>query len=330
MPLVNKQQFLNKPFSIWVNGPEKSGKTRLAVGFPKVFAVTFDPSGLDLLLEPENVHLLDNLIYHCPMNGKPLQQVFQFDEEAGEQGIYPAIALAKQLAKEGKIKTFLLDGFTYLASLKWAQICESKGIDVTKKEDVNRKEVDQRSWYDALGSYLDHLMLQNVFPLTSEPYNLNVVVTCHVQRESDNTIKGQKDSRNPDVAGSSKRAVNLESDLSPQVVGSFRQRIGGMPSAHIYLEHKLVAATKTDVERGRAKKEGEEILAYYAYCKMARSESLDTVIRAGNRYGLGTLNLTGGSFFKTLQKKIEDSRNAAQLQSEGKPLTETKTQTKGA
>lgn len=316
MPAIDKAKFLTRPFSVWVNGAEKSGKTRLAMGFPDVFAVTFDPSGLDLLLEPENAHLLDNLRYQVPMNGRPLREVFQFSETPGEQGIYPAIALAKQLAKEGKIKTFVLDGFTYLASLKWAQICEAKGIDPTQKEEMNRRDADQRAWYDALGSYLDHLMLQNVFPLTSEPHNLNVIVTCHVQRESDNTIKGMKDNRNQELASASKRAVNLESDLSPQVIGSFRQRIGGMPSAHIYLEHKLV------------EKDGKETLDYFAYCKMTRSQSLDTVIRAGNRYGLGTIRLTDASFYKTLQRKIQDSRNAAQPKPES--ITKTATTAKGA
>jgi hypothetical protein len=309
MPLVDKQQFMNKPFSVWVNGPEKSGKTRLAMGFPKVMAVTFDPSGLDLLMEPDNVHLLDNLIYHVPMNGKPLGEVFAFSEQAGEEGIYPAIALAKELALKGTIKTFLLDGFTYLTSLKWAQICEAKGIDPTQKENMNKRDADQRSWYDALGSYLDHLMLQNVFPLTSAPYNLNVVITCHVQRESDNTVSGVKDSRNPDLEKASKRLVNLQSDLSPQVIGGFRQRIGGMPSAHIYLEHRL------------GEKDGAEIIDYYAYCKMTKSATLDTVVKAGNRYGLGTLRLTGASFYKTLVKKIDESRNAAQSKPESTTTT---------
>lgn len=316
MPLVDKQQFMNKPFSVWVNGPEKSGKTRLAMGFPKVMAVTFDPSGLDLLLEPDNVHLLDNLVYHTPMNGKPLNDVFAFSEEAGESGVYPAIALAKKLAAEGTIKTFLLDGFTYLTSLKWAQICEAKGVDPTQKENMNKRDADQRSWYDALGSYLDHLMLQNIFPLTSPPHNLNVVVTCHVQRESDNTISGMKDNKNADLAAQSKRLVNLQSDLSPQVIGGFRQRIGGMPSAHIYLEHKL------------GEKDGAEIIDYYAYCKMTRSQSLDTVVKAGNRYGLGTLRLTGASFYKTLCKKIEDSRNAVSATAADSKAETTKT--KGA
>lgn len=326
MPEVNREQFLSPTgITAWINGPAGSGKTRLGMGFPDVLAITFDPTGLDVLKEPENRALLDNLRWHVPLNGLPLNEVFQFTEAAGENGIYPAIALAKELGPrgEGKIKTVLLDGFTYLAQLKWTQICEAKGIDPTQKEEMNRKEVDQRSWWDALGSYLDHLVLQNLLPLATR-HDLNVVVTCHVQRENDNTVKGMQTSRNVELAAQSKRLVNLESDLSAQVVGGFRQRIDGLPSATIYLEHKLGEATEADVKTGRAAKAGQEILRYYAYCKMTKSESLDTVIKAKNRYGLGTLNLTGASFYKTLLKKIEESRNAVQPSAESKPETKTK------
>jgi len=297
--LVDKVKFLDKPFSVWINGPEKSGKTRLAMGFPDVMAVTFDPTGLDTLSEPDNVHLLDNLRVHVPLNGKPLQEVFAFSEVAGGGGIYPSVAMAKELALEKIIKTYLLDGFTYLTSLKWAQICESKGVLSTEKENANRREIDQRSWYDALGAYLDHLMLQNVFPLTSPPYNLNVVVTCHVQRESDNTIQGVKDTKHPELERQSKRQVDLGSDLSPQVIGGFRQRIGGMPSAVIYLEDRLEEV------------DGKEVLNYYAYGRKTYSKSLDTIIKAGNRYGIGTLRLTGANFYKTLLKKRQESIAAA-------------------
>jgi hypothetical protein len=61
---------------------------------------------------------------------------------------------------------------------------------------------------------------------------------------------------------------------------------------------------------------------------MTRSQSFDTVIKAKNRYGLGTLNLTNGSFYKTLLKKIDDSRNAAQSQPES--MTTTTPTTKSA
>lgn len=313
MPEVNRDKFLSPTgITCWINGPAGSGKTRLGMGFPDVLAVTFDPTGLDVLKEPENQPLLDNLRWHVPLNGIDLKKVFQFTETAGEDGVYAAIALAKQLGPRGenKIKTVLLDGFTYLAQLKWTQICEAKGVDPTSKEQMDRKEADQRSWYDALGAYLDHLVLQNLLPLATR-HDLNVVITCHVQRESDNTVKGIQVARTPTMMeqqAQSKRQVNLDSDLSAQVLGSFRQRIDGLPSATIYLEHKLDTATEDDVKARRATAVGAEILRYYAYCKMTRSQSLDTVIKAKNRYGLGTLNLTNASFYKTLLKRIEDSR----------------------
>lgn len=299
------QEWKTPAITLWVNGPEGSGKTRLALGFPDVFAVTFDPTGLDMLSDPDNASLRGNLKWHVPMNGLPLQSVFQFTEEPGETGIYAAVALAKQLAAEGKIKTFLLDGFTYLASLKWTQICEANGVDMTQKEALNRKDVNQRHWYDALGSYLDHLILQNVLPLSTR-HGLHVVITCHVQRESENIVKGLQDAKNPDLERQSKRLVNLNSDLSPQVVGSFRQRIGGLPSAMIYLEHRLTEDN------------GKEAIQYLAYCKLTHSTSLDSDIKAKNRFGLGTLNLTNASFYKTLMKKISE-------QQQPPPAVDTKT-----
>lgn len=333
MPEVNRDQFLSPTgITAWINGPAGSGKTRLGMGFPDVLAITFDPTGLDVLKEPENRALLDNLRWYVPLNGIELQKVFQFTEQDNEESIYGAIALARKLGPRGsgKIKTVLVDGFTYLAQLKWTQICQVKGVDPTEKQNMDRKEADQRSWYDALGSYLDHLVLQNLLPLATRE-GLNVVITCHVQRESDNTVKGIQVARTPTMMeqqAQSKRQVNLDSDLSPQVLGSFRQRIDGLPSATIYLEHNIDTATEDDVKKGRAVKAGQEVLRYYAYCRMTRSQSFDTVIKAKNRFGLGTLNLTGGSFYKTLLRKIQDSNSAAQSASESKP-TETKT-AKGA
>lgn len=313
MPEVNRDKFLSPTgITCWINGAAGSGKTRLAMGFPDVMVISADPTGLDVLKEPENSKLLDNLRWHIPLNGLPLNDVFAFTEKAGESGLYAAIALARQLGPRGakKIKTVVLDGFTYAVQLKWTQICESKGVVWTSKEDMSRKENDQRAWYDALGSYLDHLVLQNLLPLATRE-DLNVIITCHVMRESENQVKGIQNARSAQAleqASASKRNVNLESDLSPQVLGSFRQRVDGLPSATIYLEHKLVAASESDVKRKLAAQKGQEILKYYAYCRMARSQSLDTVIKSKNRFGLGTLDLTNGSFYKTLLARLEQSR----------------------
>lgn len=320
MPFVNREEFL-KPngLTIWLNGGAGSGKTLQGMTFPKVFIITFDPTGTDVLRQPENQKYIDNLVVHVPLNGIPLQEVFQFTEEPSERSIYGALAYARKLGPLGekKIETVFLDGFNYLATLKWTQICESKGVVWTEKQTMDRKEADQRSWYDALGSYLDHLVLQNLLPLATRD-RLNVVVSSHVQRESENTVKGIQVARSAtalEQQAQSKRQVNLDSDLSPQVLGSFRQRIAGLPSAMIYLEDRL----EQDAD-------GKEIVQYYAYCRRTRSESLDTVILAKNRFGLGTLRLTNGNLYKTIIHKIA---NAAQPQPESKPST-TETKAKGA
>jgi hypothetical protein len=289
--------------------------------------VTFDPTGTDVLRQPENQKYIDNLVIHVPLNGIPLNEVFQFTEIPGERGIYGALALARKLGPLGekKIETVFLDGFNYLATLKWTQICESKGVVWTEKQTMDRKESDQRGWYDALGSYLDHLVLQNLLPLATRD-RLNVIVSSHVQRESKNTIEGIQgtSSKTTELANASKRQVNLDSDLSPQVLGSFRQRIAGLPSAMIYLEDRLEQDSQ-----------GKEIVQYYAYCRRTRSESLDTVILAKNRFGLGTLRLTNGNLYKTILAKIANGANTTQPQPESTPVvptttTTTNTKTKGA
>lgn len=311
MPFVSKEEFL-KPngLTVWLNGGAGSGKTKQGMTFPKVLAITFDPTGLDVLRQPENQKYIDNLVMHVPLNGLPLDKVFEFTEKPGEEGIYAAIALARKLGPLGerKVETIFLDGFNYLATLKWTQICESKGVVWTEKQGMDRKESDQRAWYDALGSYLDHLVLQNLLPLATRD-RLNVVVSSHVQRESKNTIEGIQVARTPtamEQQAAGKRQVNLDSDLSPQVLGSFRQRIAGLPSAMIYLEDRL-----------EQDNEGKEILQYYAYCRRTRSASLDTVVLAKNRFGLGTLRLTNGDLYKTIVAKIAaGAANAAQPKSE--------------
>ncbi len=305
MPFVNKEEFL-KPngLSIWLNGGAGSGKTLQGMTFPRVMIITFDPTGTDVLRQPENQKYIDNLVVHVPLNGIPLDDVFQFTEKPNERSIYGALALARQLGPLGekKIETVFLDGFNYLATLKWTQICESKGVVWTEKQATDKKEVDQRAWYDALGSYLDHLVLQNLLPLATRD-RLNVVVSCHLQRESENTVKGIQVARSvtaQEQQASSKRQVNLDSDLSPQVLGSFRQRIAGLPSAMIYLEDRLEQDDK-----------GKEMIQYYAYCRRTRSESLDTVVLAKNRFGLGTLRLTNGNLYRTIIHKIANATQSS-------------------
>lgn len=309
MPSVNIEA--RPQYTVWLNGPAGSGKTRAALGFPKVLAITFDPTGLDIIHEPENEKIRENLVWHVPLNGLPLATVFKVTEKPDEESLYGALALACQLGKEGKVETVLVDGFTYLANLKWDHICQDEQIE-TKKGGL-----DTQKMYGRLSHYLNQFVLSNLLPLATR-HGLNVIVTCHVQRESKQTVEGITNPGDPNY-DRTKRQVNLESDLNPQVVGGFRQTVEGLPSALIYLDHKVEAAVEADIQAKRAKNIGDEILNYYAYCRKTFVKSLDSQVNAKNRYGLPTiLKLTNANFYKTLLSKLPKpvDNNGAQPRTE--------------
>jgi hypothetical protein len=85
MPFINKEDFL-KPtgLTVWLNGGAGSGKTLQGMTFPKVLLISFDPTGADVLRQPENQKYIDNLVMHVSLNGIPLQEVFQFTETPRE------------------------------------------------------------------------------------------------------------------------------------------------------------------------------------------------------------------------------------------------------
>lgn len=283
---------MTKPrYAIVFVGPPGSGKTRCCLSFPKVMAITFDPVGLEIIFDPANEKLRENLVYQVPLNGIPLDEVFKVTEEPNETSLYGAIALAKKLKAEGVIESVLLDGTSYLADLKQEHVADDS---------------DTFAMYRKLGGYLSQFFLQNFLPLATR-HGLNVLMTVHLQRESKNTVEGISDPSSK-LYGTSKALINQKSDLSAQIVGGFRQKISGMPSAVIYLSHRLDAATEDDVKKGRATSAGAEVLNYYAYCQKTFVKEWDSEVDAKNRYGLGPrLKMTGGNFFKTLQSKLSKS-----------------------
>lgn len=292
MPLATE---IKKPsYAIIFIGPPGSGKTRCGLSFPKVMAITFDPVGLEIIFDPANEKLRENLVYHVPLNGISIKDVFNVTEEPGETSLYGAIALAKKLKAEGKIETVLLDGVSYLADLK--------------QEDV-ANDNDTRAMYRQLGGYLSQFFLQNFFPLATR-HGLNCILTTHLQRESRDAVEGVSDPSNK-AYGTSKALINQNSDLSAQIVGGFRQKISGMPSAVIYLNHRLEAAIEADVKKGLAASVGAEVLNYYAYCKKTYVKEWDSEVDAKNRYGLGArIKMTDGNFYKTLQSKLSQSSDS--------------------
>lgn len=293
MPAANE---MTRPqYVIIFVGPEGSGKTRCALSFPRIFAITFDPVGLEIIYDPANAKLKDNLVWTVPLNGIPIADVFTYTDDPGETSLYGAVALAKKMRTEDKIDTILLDGGTYFADLKQDHVADDR---------------DTRAMYRQLGSFLNQFYLQNFIPLATR-YGLNVITTLHLQRESHDAVEGIQDASRKEY-GASKSLLNANCDISPQVVGGFRQKISGMPSAVIYLSHRLETATAKDVEAakkdGREIAEGSEILNYYAYCQKTYVSEWKSECNAKNRYGLGPrIKMTNGNFYKTLLNKLPKS-----------------------
>lgn len=311
MPSANQ---MTKPqYVIIFVGPEGSGKTRCALSFPKIFAITFDPVGLEIVFDPINEKFKNNLVWTVPLNGIPVSEVFTYTEEPSEKSLYGAIALAKEMKKRGEIETILLDGGTYFADLKQDHVADDR---------------DTRAMYRQIGSFLNQFYLQNFIPLATQ-HGIHVLTTLHVQRESHDTVEGIQDTTRKEY-GTSKALLNANCDVSPQIVGGFRQKIAGMPSAVIYLSHRL-----DDVE-----KEGggmEKQLNYYAYCQKTYVSEWKSEVNAKNRYGLPARlklssykdgKIVGANFYSTLQSKLPQSSGSVATTNGANAQPTTKGETK--
>lgn len=259
-------------FAILANSMYGEGKTHFGMTFPKVFYIGFEPNGIDILYRPQNKALLDNLVeyeYVIPSNDADLKAIF--DEGTEKDGykkglIYRHIKRAKELAAEGKVETLFIDNVTYLGDMQWNYIN-------TFHKSVSQRtgEIDTQSMYNQLGLFLDRLFLMEVLTFPG-----NVVASCHLKRESEEAMEGKKQR-----AGK----VDKLSDIYPNVLGSFRDKIAGKFGASIYLERKIQGATSQ----------------FIAYCQKTRA--FGTVIYAKNRYGLPTV--VEGISYQTLMKANE-------------------------
>ena len=265
-----------------------SGKTQQGCTWPKVYYIGSDPSGLDTIFwNPENAKLASNIVGGTVLNGLPLADVFA-DSETSESSIYGNIAIATEMAARGEVKTIFLDNLTYLVDPMYWNF-----IDGDNKTGYGR--------FGQVAQFASDLVLSRLLPLATRN-GINIVIAMHVQRESQDAVEGVSDAikakaasdvKKAEQVGGSKRHVNLKGDLSPMVLGSLRQKIGGMPSAMIWLDND---------EDGR----------YHAYCRKQYVASWDTVIEAKNRYGLESeYDITGAGLYPTL---VAASRKAMEAQ----------------
>lgn len=289
---MNASEYIKRrpAYSVALLGSAGAGKTRQAMYFPKVFYIGTDPTGLDTVLhsaDPEVARLAANLVEVCPLNGVSTAEVFDQASE-DETSIYGCIAKARGMAEEGAIRTVVLDNLTYLVKMLESEI----GID---------KDSNTQAAWGRLGRQAFELVLAELLPFTTR-YACNVVVLMHVQRENEATVKGAKANLSAKEmqqgTGRMKRNINLESDLSPSILGSFRDIVAGMPSAMVYLDNAPYWTEEATLKH-----------RYVALCERQFYAPWDTEVQAKNRYGLPPfLDLTGKSLYAWL---IDASKRAA-------------------
>lgn len=251
--------------TLLLNGHFGAGKTRAAMTFEKVYAIGFDPSGLDILKQKGLSELAANLVWYeyvNPMSDDELRDAYRTTPKEGKRGvIYQLLDHIKEMASKGEVKTVLLDGTTYFADLRWRLI----NIDEVMKSEKTGN-VDTQAMYRNLGIWLQTFFARDLLPLATR-HGLNVVCTCHLKRESEEQ-----------VSGTDKKAgkINKMSDIAPMIEGGFRNKVEGLFGASIYLERKLDSSGK---------------VSYLAHAGM--KQALSSIVEGKNRYGLPpTMDIT--------------------------------------
>ena len=251
--MATREDFVNggPTFRMQVNGMFGSGKSRLAMTFPKVFYVGTEPGGIDFLHLPENRELLGNLVEYeivLPDENTDIRELLKDptvnktgQEEMGR--IYKATRRGKELYTKGEVKTLVLDNLTYLAEMKWMEIDKYGKVFSAKTGNL-----DTQAMYGNLARWLYRFVLTEICTFKG-----NVVVTCHLRKESEEAMAEKLDKTQ---------------DVVPNILGGFRNQSEGMFGASIYLERKV----EPDKTR------------FIAYCEKVKA--MGSTINAKNRYGL--------------------------------------------
>jgi hypothetical protein len=301
------KDYLAQPplFLILALGPPNSGKSDLAMTFPKCYVASFDPEGFAILKgNTERAKLLSqNLVYietfnpHGEVETKRLYARTKQLTEAkpGHPATYGPVNAAdrsthlmgwlkhvEEVGRAGEIQTVVLDGLNYLVSQKFNLCClDSKNF--TKNRDGD-EVLDRFAVYRDLKNYLTQFMWAELLPLCTA-HRLNLIVTCHVKRLSEEQIEGKKQGEKQVSVGK----VVQDSDIAPIIDGGFRDEIDGKFGAVIYTMHEL----KTNVQAQKREH------VFTAVCN--KSPGLETLLNAKNKYSLpDRLIITNKSFYEEL------------------------------
>lgn len=179
-----------------------SGKTHLSLTFPKCYVINCDPGGLDTVLV--NPELKKNLVGWNDFIPESAQDTKRIFEEMKK-----SILEAKELAKQGKVETLVIDGITTISENRWIH------IETFEKEMTRNGEQDTRSMYGKLSRWLYQFVLMDVLAFPG-----NVVMTALEQLESDEALDKKPDKTTPVLAN---------------ILGGFRDKVGAMFSCVLFM-----------------------------------------------------------------------------------------------
>lgn len=262
-----------------ISGFFGTGKTLQSLSFPRCFVISCDPAGLETVRQPANAKYLANLVWYEELHNQSkeeLKEMFRESAGATDRGsVYGCLAYAKELAAKGEVETLIIDGFTYFVDMKWRQINE---YELAKSASTGN--VDSQSMYRNLGLYL-HRFVASDLMTTATRNGLNVILTTHLKRESEEQVQG-----NAAIKNRAKK-VMTNSDIAPMIEGGFRNKLSGLVGADLYLEKTL--------------KDGK--VAYDALCDMTRGYG--GVVNAKNRFGLpARLSLNDRNLYDAIMEAL--------------------------
>jgi hypothetical protein len=262
-----------------ISGFFGSGKTLQSLSFPKCYVISCDPAGLETLRQPANARFLNNLVHYEELHNHSkdeLKETFRESAKVDERAsVYGCIAHAKELAAKGEVETVVIDGFTYFVDMKWRQINE---FEIAKSATTGN--VDSQAMYRNLGLYLHRFVASDLMTIATRN-RLNVILTTHIKRESEEAVHG-----NAAVKNRAKK-VMTNSDIAAQIEGGFRNKLSGLVGGDLYLEKTL--------------KDGK--VQYDALCDMTRGYG--GIVNAKNRWGLPPrLDLTNKSLYEAIMGSL--------------------------
>lgn len=283
--MPTKDDFIQRRPALTLNisGFFGTGKTLQSLSFPKCYVISCDPAGLETIRQPQNARFLANLVEYEELHNESreeLREMFRETAKADERGsIYGCIAHAKELAAKGEAETLVIDGFTYLADMKWRAVNE---YEIAKSATTGN--VDTQAMYRNLGLYLHRFVASSLMTMATRE-RLNVILTTHLKRESEETVHGNEKLKNR------AKKVMTNSDIAPMIEGGFRNKLSGLVGADLYLEKSLK----------------DSKIVYEAICDIARG--LGTIVLAKNRFGLPPrLGLTNKSLYEAITEALKSKQ----------------------